>query len=72
MKGKIAEKVFVRFGFADVVMTLKDAMNNKKEVCSYDSFIVGYEDENGKKCNGDGTYFEDIIIDPNQIDMFDN
>jgi len=65
-----AKEVFVRFGFGDVVMTLKDAMNNSKEVCSCDSFVVGYEDENGKECTGDGVYFDDI--DPSQIKMFDD
>ena len=49
-----AEKVFVRFGFSDKVVTLEDAENN--DITQDDCFLVGYEDEDGDECEEDGTY----------------
>jgi hypothetical protein len=67
---KKADKVMVRLGFYDMVVTMKEAMDNTNEICNPDSFVAGYEDENGKECHSDGTYLEQI--DPDQIDMFDD
>ena len=63
-----ADKIYVRLGFSDIVVSLEDAMNPEKEICSCESFVVGYEDKNGKECNSDGSYLDSP--DPNQIDMF--
>lgn len=51
-----AEKVFVRFGFSDKVVTLEDANNNDIEITQDDCFVVGYEDEFGEECHEDGTF----------------
>ncbi len=51
-----AEKVFVRFGFSDKVVTLEDANNNEIDITQDDCFVVGYEDEFGEECQEDGTY----------------
>lgn len=69
-KNTKADKVYVRFGFSDQVMSLEDAMNPEKEICSCDSFVVGYEDENGRECHRDGTSLNTVFS--NQIDMFDD
>jgi hypothetical protein len=53
-----AEKVMVRMGFSDQVLSLKDAYDNNKEICSCESYVVGYEDENGRECTEDGTYLD--------------
>ena len=63
-----ANKVMVRLGFSDMVVTMKEAMDNTNEICNPDCFVVGYEDENGKECHSDGTYLDEK--DPDQIDMF--
>jgi hypothetical protein len=65
-----AEQVFVRLGFSDQVVSLEEAYNNEKEICSCESYVIRYEDENGKECQVDGTYFDQV--DPNQIHMFDD
>ena len=65
---KKAEKIFVRLGFADKVISFAEAMDPDNEICSCDSFVVAYEDENGKECNSDGTYLD--APDPRQFDMF--
>ena len=62
----IAKEVFVRLGFSDMVVTMKEAMDNTNEICSPNSYVAGYEDENGKECNSDGTY----LGDPNQKHIF--
>jgi hypothetical protein len=51
-----AEKVFVRFGFSDMVVTLEDANNNDIKITQDDCYLVGYEDEYGEECEEDGTY----------------
>ena len=65
-----ANKVYVRFGFSDLVVSYKEAMDPDNEICGCESFVVGYEDENGKECHSDGTYLDQP--DPNQIDMFND
>jgi hypothetical protein len=66
-----AKKVMVRLAFADQVVSLEDAYDNEKEICSCDSYVVGYEDDNGKECEEDGTYLNNTV-DPDQMDMFDD
>ena len=66
---KKANKVMVRLGFSDMIVTLEQAMDNTNEICSPDSFVVGYEDENGIECSSDGVYLNQ---DPNQVQMFDD
>ena len=51
-----AKKIMVRIGFGDQIVSLEDAYNNEKEICSCDSYVVGYEDENGRECTSSGTY----------------
>ena len=51
-----AKKIMVRFKFSDQVVSLEDAYNSEKEICSCDSYVVGYEDENGRECTKTGTY----------------
>jgi len=51
---KKAEKVFVRLGFEDAVVPIKD-VNAVIEVPT-SQYLVGYEDENGIECEEDGTY----------------
>jgi hypothetical protein len=51
-----AEKVYARFGFSDKVVTLEDAENNDIRLTQDESFLVGYEDEEGEECEEDGTY----------------
>jgi hypothetical protein len=58
---KKANKVMVRLGFSDMVVTLEEAMDNTNEICSPDSYVVGYEDEHGEKCESDGTYINQKI-----------
>ena len=62
-----AKQVFVRLGFYDMVVTMKEAMDNTNEICNPDSFVAGYEDENGNECDADGVYPGQ---DPAQVDMF--
>lgn len=62
-----AEKVMVRLGFSDQVVSLADAMDNEKEICSCDCYVVGYEDEDGRECDRDGNY---LGKNPNQTYMF--
>lgn len=53
-----ADKIMVRMGFSDQVVSLEDAYNNEKEICSCESYVIGYEDDNGRKCTEDGTYLD--------------
>lgn len=53
-----ADKVFARIGFSDVVISLEDSNNNDIKIVGEDSYLVGYEDENGDECEEDGTYFD--------------
>jgi len=67
---KKADEVMVRLGFSDMVVSMKVAMDNTNEICNPDSFVAGYEDENGEECHSDGTYLNQK--NPDQIDMFNN
>ena len=64
------DKVYVRFGFGDVVYTMKEAMSPETEICSCDSFVAGYEDKNGRECHDDGVYLDQAKPDPNQTHIF--
>ncbi len=63
---KKAEKIMVRLGFSDQVVSLEDAYDNEKEICSCDSYVVGYEDENGRECTHNGTYIGKEVDDGNR------
>lgn len=56
MAKRKTDKIMVRYGFSDTVMSLEDVMSDNKEICSCDSYIVGYEDEGGEECDEDGIY----------------
>ena len=51
---KKADKVLVRLGFSDVVVSKEDSESGEYE--KPDSYFIGYEDEDGKECEEDGTY----------------
>ena len=51
-----ANKVYARLGFEDVIVPLEEALDNNKKPVSEESFIVGYEDEDGNECHEDGEY----------------
>lgn len=65
------EVVYVRYGFRQKVMTISEAFGDQKEISSCDSYVIQYEDRNGKKCSIHGVYPEDYV-DPSQYDMFDD
>ena len=81
---KKADEVFVRLGFSDVVITKEDnakfsgsvdlisefQSDDCPIVASTKSYLIGYEDSNGKECHSDGTYLDEK--DPNQIELFDD
>tara|TARA_R110002049_G_scaffold231127_2_gene403451 strand:+ start:38590 stop:38772 length:183 start_codon:yes stop_codon:yes gene_type:complete len=46
-------KVFARIGFSDVIVPVDQEESN---VVGTDTFLVGYEDENGRECERGGTY----------------
>ena len=48
-------KVYARIGFSDVIVPLEKEDSN---VVGTDTFLVGYEDENGRECERDGTYLD--------------
>ena len=58
-----AKVIYVRYGFSDQVMKVTDSLKGD-EVCSCNSYIVGYEDENGKECDETGRYLDG---DPDQL-----
>ena len=62
------DKVMVRMGFSDQVMPLVDAIDNSKEICSCDCYVIGYEDENGRECDSEGVYLDQK--DPAQTHIF--
>tara|TARA_R110002020_G_scaffold157720_8_gene340625 strand:- start:1836 stop:2009 length:174 start_codon:yes stop_codon:yes gene_type:complete len=51
-----ANKVYARIGFSDIVVPLEDALDNSKVLIGKESFIAGYEDEDGNECHADGEY----------------
>lgn len=48
------KKIFARIGFADVIVPIEDAFNNDKPIIGKDTFLVGYEDEDGNECDENG------------------
>lgn len=66
-KIKIADKVFARLSFSDIVMSRDELFATQDEICSCDFMITGYEDEYGNECDADGVYPGQ---DPLQVDMF--
>ncbi len=55
-----ANIVLVRLGFSDVIVSKEDCENGEYE--KPDSYIVGYEDQNGEECSEDGTYLNQKFI----------
>lgn len=51
-----AKKVFARIGFSNKVFPLSYVMDNNNEICSCDSYLIGYEDKNGRECDSNGNY----------------
>ncbi len=51
-----AGKVFARFGFSDVVVSLEDSKNDDVRVIGEEPYLIGYEDENGEECTEEGVY----------------
>ena len=66
-KIKIADKVFARLSFSDIVMSRDELFATQDEICSCDFMITGYEDENGNEGDFDGV---DPGQDLGQVDMF--
>lgn len=50
------DKVFARFGFSDVVVTLKKANDNDVRLIGEEPYLIGYEDEDGEECTEEGVY----------------
>ena len=57
MFGIMSKKVFARIGFADVIVPIEDIDKMIKIVP--DTFLVGYEDEDGNECDEDGSPLND-------------
>lgn len=66
-KLKIANKVFARLSFNDIVMDKHELFASQDEICAHAFSIVRYEDEDGNECDADGVYPGQ---DPSQTDMF--
>lgn len=78
---KKADKVFVRLGFSDVVITKEEnekfngyvdliseiECDDCPVMASTKSYLIGYEDKNGRECDEDGNYLDK---DPNQTHIF--
>ena len=56
MKKNKAKKVFRRIGFTDVLTPIDKDLEISLDQIINDSFLVGYEDEEGEECEEDGTY----------------
>jgi hypothetical protein len=48
-------EVFARIGFSDVIVPLEKEESN---IVGTDTYLVGYEDGNGRECERDGTYLD--------------
>ena len=59
---KKAKKVFGRFGFTDMIISLEDANNDDIKITQDECYLVGYEDEDGNECEEDGTYLNQKTI----------
>lgn len=46
-------EVFARIGFSDVIVPLEQ---EESRVTGTDTYLVGYEDKEGRECKRDGTY----------------
>ena len=53
MAGKKAKQIFARIGFSDVIVPIE---KQEDRIIGEDTYIVGYEDEEGEECEEDGTY----------------
>lgn len=51
----MSKKVFARIGFADVMVPVEKAFEPITVGNMPDQYLVGYEDEDGKECNEDGS-----------------
>jgi hypothetical protein len=51
---KKAEEIFVRIGFEDIIVPIKDA--DAVIETPTPQYLVGYEDAEGNECEEDGTY----------------
>ena len=60
MAERKANKVFSRLGFEDIVVPIKDS---EKIFNSTETYLVGYEDEDGEECEEDGTYLNQDEFD---------
>lgn len=52
MNDIMSKKIFARIGFADVIVPIED-IDKEIEIVP-DTFLVGYEDEDGNECNEEG------------------
>jgi hypothetical protein len=52
---KKAQQVFARLGFSDMIVPLE---NSEEIYSSTETYLVGYEDEEGEECEEDGTYLD--------------
>ena len=60
----MAKKIFVRLGVSDIVLTKEEAAtipgyvnvidNQGEYVTDVETYLVGYEDEDGNECEEDG------------------
>lgn len=55
-----ANKVFARLGFADRVVPIEEVQNNAITIVQDVSYLMGYEDEEGRECLEDGTYLDNL------------
>jgi len=61
---KMRKKIYVRLGVSDIVLTKKenerfngyvDAIDeNGDEIANVQTYLIGYEDEDGNECNKEG------------------
>lgn len=67
MAKKKADKVLVRLGVSDIVLTDKELEKctgyitvldeNGNTIAETSTYVIGYEDEDGNECHEDGEYF---------------
>ena len=53
-------KIFARLGVEDIIIPIKDIEQDTNPE-SINTYLVGYEDENGNECEEDGTYLNQKI-----------
>ena len=51
-----AKTILVRLGVPDIVCSNEDYVDGNVDFIPEDAYLIGYEDENGKECEEDGTY----------------